>query len=103
MEWCPAIGLMFAWALMPFVCTPWIRPFRWSRLLWTYLIPIIPLVFLFDGVVSCHRTDVCLGSHAIRLHSMDSSLPLVTVALDLSDSDHSPGLLVRWSGVLPSD
>ena len=50
------IGLMFAWALLPFVCTPWIRPFRWSRLLWTYLIPIIPLAFLFDGVVSCLRT-----------------------------------------------
>jgi hypothetical protein len=50
------VGLMFAWALMPFVYTPWIRPFRWSRLLWTYLIPIIPLVFLFDGVVSCLRT-----------------------------------------------
>jgi len=50
------IGLMFAWAAMLFVCTPWIRPFRWSRLLWTYLIPIIPLVLLFDGVVSCLRT-----------------------------------------------
>jgi hypothetical protein len=50
------IGLMFAWALMLFVCTPWIRPFRWSRLLWTYLVPIIPLVLLFDGVVSCLRT-----------------------------------------------
>ena len=50
------VGLMFPWALMPFVCTPWIRPFRWSRLLWTYLIPVIPLVFLFDGVVSCLRT-----------------------------------------------
>ncbi len=33
-----------------------IRPFRWSRLLWTYLAPIIPLVLLFDGVVSCLRT-----------------------------------------------
>ncbi|HXM61951.1 MAG TPA: hypothetical protein VN950_13935, partial [Terriglobales bacterium] len=33
-----------------------IRPFRWSRLLWTYLIPVIPLVLLFDGVVSCLRT-----------------------------------------------
>ena len=50
------IGLMFSWVVMLFVCTPWIRPFRWSRLLWTYLIPIIPLVFLFDGVVSCLRT-----------------------------------------------
>ena len=50
------IGLMFPWALMSFVSTPFIRPFRWSRLLWTYLVPIIPLVLLFDGVVSCLRT-----------------------------------------------
>ncbi|MGO9576976.1 MAG: hypothetical protein ACLPTQ_21915 [Terriglobales bacterium] len=50
------IGLVFAWALLLLVCTPWIRPFRWSRLLWTYLVPIIPLVLLFDGVVSCLRT-----------------------------------------------
>jgi hypothetical protein len=50
------IGLMFAWVLMLFVCTPWIRPSRWSRLLWTYLVPIVPLVLLFDGVVSCLRT-----------------------------------------------
>ncbi len=50
------IGLTFAFVLMLFVGTPWIRPFRWSRLLWTYLIPIIPLVLLFDGVVSCLRT-----------------------------------------------
>jgi hypothetical protein len=46
----------FAFVLMLFVGTPWIRPFRWSRLLWTYLIPIIPLVLLFDGIVSCLRT-----------------------------------------------
>jgi hypothetical protein len=50
------IGLIFAWALLLFVCTAWMRPFRWSRLLWTYLVPVIPLVLLFDGVVSCLRT-----------------------------------------------
>jgi hypothetical protein len=50
------IALMFPWALMPFAFTPLIRPFRWSRLLYTYVIPIIPLVLLFDGVVSCLRT-----------------------------------------------
>ena len=50
------IGLTFAFVLMLFVCTPLIRPFRWFRLLWTYLIPIIPVVLLFDGVVSCLRT-----------------------------------------------
>jgi len=50
------IGLIFAGILLMFVHTPRIRPFRWTRLLWTYLIPIIPLVLLFDGVVSCLRT-----------------------------------------------
>jgi hypothetical protein len=50
------IALMFPWAPLPFVFTPLIRPFRLSRLLCTYLVPIIPLVLLFDGVVSCLRT-----------------------------------------------
>ena len=50
------IALMFAWALMPFVFTPLLRPFRWSRLFCTYVVPIIPFVLLFDGVVSCLRS-----------------------------------------------
>lgn len=51
-----AIALMLLWALMLFVCTPLIRPFRLSRLFWTYVVPVIPIVLLFDGVVSCLRT-----------------------------------------------
>jgi hypothetical protein len=51
-----AIGMMFLWFLTSFLFTPFIRPFRWSRFLYTYLLPIIPLVLLFDGVVSCLRT-----------------------------------------------
>jgi hypothetical protein len=50
------VSLMFLWALMLFVCTPLIRPFRFSRLFWTYVVPVIPVVLLFDGVVSCLRT-----------------------------------------------
>ena len=50
------IGLMLPWALLSLFFTPWIRPFRWSRLLWTYVIPVIPFVLLFDGVVSCLRS-----------------------------------------------
>jgi hypothetical protein len=38
------------WALVPFL-----RPFHWSRLLWTYLLPVIPFVLWFDGVISCFR------------------------------------------------
>jgi hypothetical protein len=50
------IALILAGVLLLFLHTPRIRPFRWSRLLWTYLIPVIPLVLVFDGVVSCLRT-----------------------------------------------
>jgi hypothetical protein len=32
--------------------TPFIRPFRWKRLLWTYLIPLVPFMCCWDGVIS---------------------------------------------------
>jgi hypothetical protein len=51
-----AVAFMLPWALTAFALTPFIRPFRWSRLLWTYVIPVIPFVLLFDGIVSCLRT-----------------------------------------------
>jgi hypothetical protein len=35
--------------------TPFIKPFRWSRLLLTYALPIVPLCTLWDGIVSCLR------------------------------------------------
>jgi hypothetical protein len=38
-----------------FLTAPFARPFRISRLFWTYIIPLIPLVLFFDGVVSCLR------------------------------------------------
>jgi hypothetical protein len=51
-----AVATMFVWWLSPLVLTPFMRPFRWSHLLFTYVLPIIPLVLLFDGVVSCLRS-----------------------------------------------
>jgi len=39
-----------AWLLVPFR-----RPFSWSRLLWNYVIPVIPFVLFFDGLISCLR------------------------------------------------
>jgi hypothetical protein len=51
-----AIVRVFPWVLFLFLGTPWVRPFRWTRLLWTYLVPIIPSVLIFDGIVSCLRT-----------------------------------------------
>jgi hypothetical protein len=42
--------------LVVLLVTPFIRPFRWSRLFWTYLIPVMPFIVLFDGLASCLRT-----------------------------------------------
>lgn len=47
MLWLPAV----AW-----LATPFLRPFQWRRLLFTYLLPLIPLVLCVDGLVSCLRT-----------------------------------------------
>jgi hypothetical protein len=35
--------------------TPFIKPFRWSRLALTYALPVVPLCTLWDGIVSCLR------------------------------------------------
>jgi hypothetical protein len=42
--------------LMVLLTSPFIRPFRLSRLLWTYLLPVLPLAITFDGLISCLRT-----------------------------------------------
>jgi hypothetical protein len=49
------IFLTFLVPVVSLVTTPFMRPFRWSSLIWTYLIPIVPFILLFDGVVSCIR------------------------------------------------
>jgi hypothetical protein len=68
------IALLIPWSLLlPFFFTPWIRPFRWSRLLFTYLIPIVSLMLLFDGIVSCLRSY-----RPRELREMIATLPTTT-------------------------
>ena len=38
--------------LMVAMVTPFIRPFRWRRLFWTYLLPVVPLTCWWDGSIS---------------------------------------------------
>jgi hypothetical protein len=38
------------------IATPFVPPFRWSRLFWTYIIPVLPLMTVFDGAVSVMRS-----------------------------------------------
>lgn len=49
------IGMFFS-PINVLLMTPFIRPFRWDRLLFTYLIPILPILILWDGIVSVLRT-----------------------------------------------
>lgn len=38
------------------VSTPFIRPFSFGRIVFTYLIPIVPIIVCWDGIVSALRT-----------------------------------------------
>lgn len=49
------VGMLFL-PLLVLLLTPFIRPFRWSRLMLTYVLPLVPLAVWFDGTVSCLRT-----------------------------------------------
>jgi hypothetical protein len=49
------IPMLLLTPLMVLLATPFIRPFRWQRLLWTYLLPLVPLTCWWDGIVSILR------------------------------------------------
>ena len=60
--------LLFALALLTFtwvwLLTPFVRPFRWSRLLLTYVVPIAPFAIAWDGAMSilrCYTPDELLA------------------------------------------
>jgi hypothetical protein len=40
------------WLLLKFSL---VKPVRWQRLLWTFLIPVLPVTVFWDGIVSCLR------------------------------------------------
>ncbi len=61
------IALILIHPFIFFFCTPFFRPFRFSRLFFTYLIPIIPICQIWDGVVSI-----------IRLYKPDELLKIAT-------------------------
>ena len=37
------------------LATPFVRPFRWSRLFWTYVVPAVPIFVSWDALVSALR------------------------------------------------
>jgi hypothetical protein len=84
-----ALLLMLLVPLMVLLMTPFIRPFRWSRLFWTYLIPVLPFIVLFDGLVSCLRT-----------YSVEELRELVA-SLDANDYHWDIGTVKSAAGPVP--
>ena len=41
---------------MSLVMTPFVKPLRFSQLFFTYIIPVIPLLYAWDGQASLMRT-----------------------------------------------
>ena len=52
----PSVLAMFFSPITLLLTTPFIRPFKIGRLIFTYLIPIVPLFVWWDGIVSSLRT-----------------------------------------------
>jgi len=46
------IKVSFSTLILPFFLVPFLRPFRWDRLLITYLLPLGPLICFYDGIIS---------------------------------------------------
>lgn len=49
------IAILLVHPVAFFLFTPFFRPFRFSRLLFTYIIPVIPFCTVWDGIVSIIR------------------------------------------------
>jgi hypothetical protein len=63
------LGILFFTPIMFFIFTPFMKPFRLSRLFFTYIIPVIPLTTLWDGLVS-----------VLRMYSPDQMLKMAEEA-----------------------
>ncbi|WP_276500355.1 hypothetical protein [Terrimonas pollutisoli] len=67
------LGIIIFHPVIFFLFTPFFRPFRFSRIIFTYLVPLIPLCTIWDGVVSIMRlykpAELLVIANSINNHS----------------------------------
>ena len=80
------VGIVLAALLILPLTVPFYRPFRISRIFFTYFVPLLPLFVLWDGVVSC-----------LRIYS-PSELRALCDALPANDYQWDIGLLKNSTG-----
>ena len=54
-RWRNVLGMLLS-PIVVWAQTPAIKPFRWGRLVWTYVLPVVPALYLWDGIVSHLRS-----------------------------------------------
>jgi len=78
-----------ALTLVLFLVMPFLKPFRWSRIIFTYLIPIIPLVTLWDGWMSVIRLYTPKD-----LQEMIQQLPENNYHWEVGKASHTFGVVI---------
>lgn len=66
--------MLLAMPLVPLatlIMTPFLRPFRLGRIVLTYLVPLVPALVFWDGVVSCLRTRRPRELRALAARAVD--------------------------------
>lgn len=54
-KWLYIFGVLLSTPIFTFACSLFFKPFKWSRVFYTYIIPLIPFFALSDGIVSMLR------------------------------------------------
>ena len=77
------IGMIFFVPAMVLLMTPVIRPFRWERLVYTYILPVFPFVLSLDGIAALFRIEspekikerlqqIGMGFHEIQCRKVEN-------------------------------
>lgn len=85
-SWLEIALVVFVFPFVILGVTPFLKPFRLSRLFFTYLIPILPLCIMWDGAVSI-----------LRLYSPRMLLQL-TEGIPTAGYTWRSGKVTHWSG-----
>jgi hypothetical protein len=84
------LEILLAWTVLPvlqLLATPFMKPFRFSRLFFSYIIPLIPLCTIWDGTVSI-----------LRMYSPEQLLDLAHRADPKQTFQWQAGKVKHWSG-----
>lgn len=92
----PSLLAMFLSPISVLLTSPFIRPFKIGRIIFTYLIPIVPLFVWWDGIVSSLRTY----SEA-EMHELVKSLDMhETFDWEIGRVKSGPGVVLYLLGTV---